>query len=173
MTAAGLPTEYIPPAWTRRFPDRRLWAGRLRLWRVELAVRPPSSPLTEWIVRAATRRLGLPASAVASATRPTRQTFAFLDLPTGLKLVSDPSRSFDPWPEPIAAVPPAVLHPPGVDVVPLSANWRTVPVVRAEAVEVVAAWQDERIEVYEADEPDGKPLWEFPAEAMAGVDVGR
>jgi hypothetical protein len=174
MTPAGLPTEHLPPAWHRRFPDRRLWAGRLRLWRVELAVRRPPSPLTDWIARAATRRLGLPASVVANVTRPTRQTFAFLDLPAGPRPVSSvPARSFDPWPEPITAVPPAVLHPLGVDVVPLSADWRTVPIVRAEAVEVVAVWQDDGIDVYAADAPDGKPLWELPADAMTGFDGVR
>jgi hypothetical protein len=182
MTAEGLPTEHALSAWYRRFPARRhLWAGRLRLWRVELPVRPPTPPslLTDWVTKAtaegvppsaAARRLGLPAAVVAAArsagTRPDRRTFAFLDLPAGPVPVAVPSIAFDPWPDTIESVPPAVLRPPGAEVVPQTGDWRTVPVVGAEAVEVVAVGLPDRIEAYATDESNEKALWELPPDAL-------
>jgi hypothetical protein len=138
--------------------------------------------LTDWATKgtpdglppsAAARRLGLPAAVVAAAraagTRPDRRTFAFLDLPAGPVPVAVPARSFAPWPEPVGPVPPMVLRPAGVEVVPRSGDWRTVPVVRAEVVEVVAAGTADRIAVYAADGPNEKALWELPADALAAA----
>jgi hypothetical protein len=179
MTADGPPSGYDLSAWHRRFPDHRLRPGRLRLWRIELAVRPASPPslLSEWIARAtadglpaARRRLGLPAAVIAApGPQPTRQTLAFLDLPTGVRRVTPPARAFDPWPEPVDAVPADVLRPSGVDWIPPSGDWRTVPVVRVEAVDVVAVWAGEGVRLFAADEPDGEALWELPADALPGT----
>jgi hypothetical protein len=170
MTAAGLPTEDALSAWHRRFPARRhLWAGRLRLWRVELAVRPPTTHMTDWATKAASGHLGLPPAVVAAAaadTRPHRRTFAFLDLPPGPVPVVVPATTFAPWPEPVESVPAAVLRPAGVEAVPPSGNWRTVPVVRVEAVDVVAVGTTGRIDVYPADGPNDKALWELPPDAL-------
>ena len=182
MTPAGPQSGYDLPAWHRRFPDHRLWVGRLRLWRVELAVRPTAAPslLSEWISRAtadgshatAARRLGLPAAVIAAPVdEPARQTFAFLDLPTGLHQVSAPSIVFDAWPGPIDTVPADVLRPSAVHVIPPSGDWRTVPIVRVEAVDVVAVWVGDGIQVFAADTPDAGPLWELPADALPAGDI--
>lgn len=174
MTPAGPPSDQLLSAWHRRFPGRDVWPARVRLWRVELPVRPPS-PVAEWIRRAAAdaggpegaaRRLGLPLGAVRGA--PVRRTFAFIDLPTGPHPVPVPPVTFGPWPEPVGEVPPAVLRPPGVDVIPMSEDWRTVPVVRAELVDVVMVRGGDRIDVYVADDPDGSPLGLLPAAAWPG-----
>jgi hypothetical protein len=173
MTATGPEFDVNLPAWNYRFPDRRLWAARLRLWRVELPVRAPSV-LGEWIRKAtadgttpteAVRRLGLPASVLRTADRPGRRTFAFLDAPGGAYPVEDPPVAFALWPEPITAVPPHILRPAGVDVVPLSNDWRTVPIVRAEIADVVAVESGELIEVFAADDRGGPPLWQLTADA--------
>ena len=174
----GPPPAQVLSEWHRRFPSRQhLWAGTVRLWRADLAVRTgPPSPLTEWAARAGDpRRLGLP---VFGAPPITRRSFAFLDLPTGLHPVPVPPRSFDPWPEEIGEVPPPVRHAADGDAVPFDGDWRTVPVIRAEAVSVVAVQRDGRIEVYAADD-GAKPLWRLPAgaitpaspEAWAGAEV--
>jgi hypothetical protein len=184
MTAAGPPPDHSLSAWHSRFPDRRLWAARLRLWRVELPVRLPSL-LGEWIRKASAdgasvatvaRRLGLPAGIIRAADGPTRQEFAFLDLPGGPHPVSVPPVTFRPWPDPITSVPPVILRPSGVDVVPMTADWRTIPLVRAETVDVIAVDCDGRIDVYTADDPHGPALWQLPADTWPGprpVDVGR
>jgi len=182
MTAAGLPTEHALAAWHRRFPARRhLRAGRLRLWRVELAVRSPTptSLLTDWAAKAtdddvppssAARRLGLPTAVVATAStagaRAERRTFAFLDLPAGPVPVAVPATDFMPWPNADGPVPTTVLRPPGVELVPRSRDWRTVPIVRAEAVEVVAVGTTDRIDVYTADGPKETAVWELPPDAL-------
>ena len=176
MTSDGLPSGHDLSAWHRRFPDRRLWAGRLRLWRVELAIASNSTPslLGEWIARAATagpgtaaRRLGLPAAVVlAHGERMTRRAFAFLDLPTGRRPVAPPAITFDRWPEPIEEVPAEVLRPEGVEVIPPTADWRTVPVVWVEAADVVAVWVGDGIQVFAVDSPESEPLWELSADAL-------
>jgi hypothetical protein len=184
MTTASPPSDHTLSAWHRRFPDRRLWAARLRLWRVELPVRAPSL-LGEWIRKASAdgalaatvaRRLGLPAGVIRAADQSIRQTFTFLEPPGGLHLVPVPPVTFHPWPDPITAVPPVVLRPNGVDVVPKSDDWWTIPLVRAEAVDVIAVESDGRIDVYAADDPEGTALWQLPADMLPGprpVDVGR
>jgi len=173
MTPAGPQPDHSLSVWHCRFPDRHLWAARLRLWCVELAVRSPSL-LGDWIRKASAdgataatvaRRLGLAAGLVRAAGRPTRRTFAFLDLPGGLHPVPVPTVAFRPWPEPITEVPPAVLRPPSVDVAPMSDDWQTVPIVRAEVVDVVAVNSGEWIDVFAADDPDGSRLWQLPADA--------
>jgi hypothetical protein len=162
----GPPPAQALSAIHRRFPDRQhVWAGTVRLWRAELAVRyPPVSPLAEWAAKAGDpRRLGLPASVAAAPV--IRRSFAFLDLPTGLHRVPVPPGAFDPWPEAIAEVPAVVLHPAGGDTVPFAGDWRTVPVVRAEAVPVVAVQRDGGIEVFVADD-ESNPLGQLPAGAL-------
>lgn len=184
MTPAGLPPEHLPSEWHRRFPDlKHIWVGRLRLWYVELPTRPPpsSNGLSEWIGKAtadgaspsaAARRLGLPAAVVAALhpdAQPAREEFAFLDLPAGPFRVPPASGSFEPWPEPVGEVPQAVLRPAGVEVVPMTGNWRTVPVVRAAAVDVVVVWLTDRIEVFAAGDPGGPALWRLPADLTTGL----
>ena len=170
MTPAGPGSDPTLSAWHRRFPDRHLRAARLRLWRVELPVRPPSA-LGEWMRKAtadgtppaaAAGRLGLPPGIVRAADRPVRQWFAFLDLPGGPLPVPVPSVAFDPCPDPMPTVPPAVMRPPGVDVMPMTGDWRTIPIVRAEVVDVVAVESRSAIELYGADNPEGPPLWQVP-----------
>jgi hypothetical protein len=156
----GPPPARALAAIHRRFPTRQhLWAGTVRLWRVELAVRS-TSILSEWAARAGDpRRLGLPATAASSNTR---RWFTFLDLPTGPHPVGVPARTFDPWPERIDGVPASVLHPADADVLSFGGDWRTVPVVWAEAVPVVAVQRDGGIEVYviePAGDVGGDPLW--------------
>jgi len=161
----GLPPARALSAIHRRFPDRQhLWAGTIRLWRVEVAVHT-TSLLSEWATRAGDpRRLGLPASAITAPI--TRRSFAILDLPTGLHSVPVPPGSFDPWPEAIGDVPSAVLDPANGDAVPFTSDWRTIPVVRAEAVSVVAVQRVGGIEVYTAGDTEGQPLWRLPVGAM-------
>ena len=176
MTPDGLPPGHDQSAWHRRFPDQPLWSGRLRLWRVELPVSPttPPSVLSEWIARAASdslattaRRLGLPEAVIAAQVgRPTRQTFAFLDLPTGRRQVPPPSTVFDRWPDPVDAVPEDVLRPAGVSLGPVSGDWRTVPVVWVEAADVIAVRVEGVIQVFAADAPEAEPLWVLPADAF-------
>ena len=178
MTPDGLPSGHDLSAWHRRFPDHRLWAGRLRLWRVELATPSPDKPLlAEWIDRAApdrataARRLGLPAAAHANdGDGLSRETFALLDLPGGCQRVSPPSVVFEPWPEPVGSVPADVLRPAGVDCVPFSGDWRTVPLVRAEAADVVAVRVGNGIQVFAAGAPEAAPLWELSGDAL-GADI--
>jgi hypothetical protein len=159
-------------AWRRRFPDRDFAIRRIRLWCVELAVRGPS-PLAEWVRKAtadgdsietAADRLGLPPGLIREIVRPVRRTFAFIDLPTGPHPVPVPPTTFAPWPDPVTSIPADVLRPPGVDVVPITDDWRTIPVVRAEAIDVVAVKKGEAIDVYAADDPEGSPLWHVPAD---------
>jgi len=184
MTTAVPSSDDTLSAWHRRFPDRRLWAARLRLWRVELPVRS-TSLIGQWIRKAsadgasaadAARRLGLPAGVIRAMGGPIRQAFAFLDLPGGPHPVSAPPVTFCPWPDPITSVPPVILRPSGVDVVPMTADWRTIPLVWAEVVDVIAVDCDGRIDVYSADDPEGPALWQLPADTWPGprpVDVGR
>jgi hypothetical protein len=164
----GPPPAQVLSALHRRFPTRQhLWAGTVRLWRVELAVRS-SSALSEWVAKATDpRRLGLPAAAVSSAPA-ARRTFAFLDLPTGPRPVPVPARSFDPWPGSTGDVPAAVLHPADGNAVPFAGDWRTVPVIGAEAVPVVAVQLEQSIDVYAAEAGDigEEPLWQLPAGAL-------
>jgi hypothetical protein len=177
MTPAGPPPDHSLSAWHRRFPDRRLWAASLRLWRVELSVRSPSL-LGEWIRKASAdgasaatvaRRLGLPAGVVRVADRSIRQTFAFLDLPGGPHPVPVPTFAIRPWPDPITAVPPVVLRPNGVEMIPRSNDWRTIPLVRAETVDVIVVEGDGRIDVCAADDPEGPSLWQLPADSWPGL----
>jgi hypothetical protein len=184
MTPAGLPPGPLLPAWHRRFPDRsHLWVGTLRLWRSELPVRPAGSDsrLRQWIAKASAsgeagaadvaRRLGLPEAVVAAATRLVRRPFAFLDLAAGPVAVPIPAGRLPAWPEPVSPedVPPAVLRPPGVGVVPASADWRSVPVVGAEGINAVAVGRADGIEIYAAG-PDwalgDSPTWRLPADAI-------
>jgi hypothetical protein len=175
MIPAGVVPDQILSAFHRRFPDcHRMWAGSLRLWRVGLAVRHPSL-IAEWVARAANPQgLGIPAAIISSIRKVevVRQSFAFLDLPAGPFGIPNPSRRFDPWPEPALTVPPQVLHPDGVDVVSLNGDWRTVPIVRAEIVPVVAVQVGDAIEVYAA-EVEGPALATVPAETFptANPDV--
>jgi hypothetical protein len=163
MTPAG-PPDPVLSAWHRRFPDRQhLWVGSLRLWYADLGVREPgpASRLGKWVARAAAlgpgdpagaaRRLGLP-EAVAAPGRAVRRAFAFLDLPHGPVAVPVPAGVLPAWPESVTAngVPGAVVHPAGVEVAPLSADWRTVPVVRAGRLNAVAVGLADGIEVYAA-----------------------
>lgn len=180
MTPDGLPPQHDLSAWHRRFPDHRLWAGRLRLWRVEFAAPATPSPslLAGWIARATTdgpaaaaRRLGLPDGVVAAQTsRPVRQTVAFLDLPTGRRPVPSPATTFDRWPEPVEVPLGDLLRLAKIQSVPVSADWRTVPVVWVEAADVVAVWVGGGIQVFAADAPEAGPLWELPAEAWPVKD---
>jgi hypothetical protein len=175
MSPKWVPHESVLSAWHRRFPDRRpLWAGGLRLWRIELAVRPDNSLLGEWINRAdgdAARRLGLPdavVSAIRSNEHAERKWFAFLGLPGRLHAIPTPADSFDDWPEPIASVPAEVLKPAGIDVLPFAGHWRTVRVVRAERVCVMAIRSGNGIDAYVADEAgtlSEQPLAHLPADA--------
>ena len=176
MTPDGPLPDQVLSACHRRFPDRQcLWAGPLRLWRVELAVRSVSpSLLSEWIAKAFDPgRLGLPRSIVASVRTDVieRRSFAFLDLPAGPLGVPVPDRVFDPWPEATGEVPATVLRPADNDVVPLTADWRTVPVIRAELVPAVAVQIGDAIEMYTLDaagEVEETPLWRLPAGAFTG-----
>ena len=180
MTSDGLPSGHDLSAWHRRFPDHRLWAGRLRLWRVELAISSKDNPslFGEWIARAtadgpaaAARRLGLPAGVVAAqAGRPVRQTVAFLDLPTGRRQVSPPATAFGRWPEPVEVELADLLRLAKIDAAIVSADWRTVPVVSVEAADVVAVWVGGGVQVFAADAPEAGPLWELPAEAWPAGD---
>ena len=188
MTAAGPPDPGLA-AWHRRFPDRlHLAVGSVRLWHAELPVRPAEDPslLARWAERAAAlggdvaRRLGLPEAVVAGLRgRPARRTFAFLDLPSGPMPVPPLPAPSPGSPEPVSVddVPPAVLRPPGVDVVPRSGDWRTVPVVRAERVAVVAVGRRDGIEVYVADAEwriGESPTWRLPNDAhLAFSDPAR
>jgi hypothetical protein len=184
MSPAGVPPGPLLSAWHRRFPDRlHLWVGSVRLWWADLPVRQPhpTSRLAEWATKAAAlgpagpadlaRRLGLAESVVAAAGRPVRRSFAFLDLPGGPVAVSVPPESLSASPEPVSAegVPPAVVRPPGVDVIPMSADWRTIPVIWAERLSVVAVGWEDGIEVYAAG-PDwdigDSPTWTLPANAV-------
>jgi hypothetical protein len=181
MTSAGLPSEQHLSAWFRRFPNRQhLWVGRLRLLRVDLAVRStePKSLLSEWIAKAtadgatssvAARRLGVPASVLAAnqpAGPPTRRAIALLDLPTGLRLVAPPAASFESWPDTEIEVPNAAIHLAAGEAIPMSSDWRTIPIVRAEAVDVVAVHVNDGIEVYTADRREPTPLWTLALDAL-------
>lgn len=183
MTPAGFPPGRALTAWHRRFPDRlHLWVGSVRLWRADLPVRQNrSSKLSEWIAKAAAlgltthadqaRRLGLAEPVIGNVSRPARRAFVFLDLPGGPLAVPVPPEAPKGSPEVITAddVPPAVLRPPGVEVVPLSDDWRTVPVVRAERLNAVAVRQAQGIEIYAAGrdwEIGESPAWTLPADAL-------
>jgi hypothetical protein len=180
MTASR-PPDPVLSGLDRRFPDRlHLWVGSVRLWRAELPVRQTGSAsrLAVWVARASAlgpaevaRRLGLPEPVVAAAGRPVRRAFAFLDLPGGPVPVPAPPESLPTRPEPVSpdGVPPAVLRPPGVEVTPVSADWRTVPVVRAERVNAVAVGRADGIAVYAARpgwELGDSPAWGLPADGL-------
>lgn len=143
MIADWVPADHVRIAWHRRFPEIPLWAGRLRLWRVELAVRSEGTS--------------------------SRRQFAFLDLPSCCVCVSDPTGPVEPWPDAVAAVPDEVLRPPDVEVVPFTDDWRTIPVVAAQAVRVLAVRHGDHTDVYRAD-ADGtigdQPDWVLPADAL-------
>lgn len=165
-------TPWVAPeparsAWHRRFPDSpRPWTGRVRLWRIELAVRSSDSVVSKWTDRA--DQLGLPASAVAAVrSHVERTTFAFLELPGGLHCIPTPAAEFPEWPEPITAVPAEVLHPDGA--IPFDGRWQTVPVVRAEAACLMAGLRGDQVELYAVDEAatvSDEPLAVLPATAL-------
>ena len=154
MIPAGVVPDPILSAFHRQFPARQhLWAGHLRLWHVE-AAHASSTLLSEWIARAANPlSLGLPIAVVQSirASGVARQSFAFLDLPSGLFAIPVPAQTFDSWPEPTPVVPPQVLHPVGADAMRIEGDWRTVPVVRVEMVLAVAVQVGDAIDVYSTD----------------------
>ncbi len=180
MSPTWAPPDSTLSAWHRRFPDRRpVWAGCLRLWRVELAVRPTASLLSNWIDRIdgdGARPLGLPdavVTAIRSGEPAERQWFAFLELPGGLHAIPAPADQFDDWPEPIASVPAEVLRPEATEVLPFAGHWRTVPLVRAEAVCVMAARSENGIDVYAADEAgtlSEQPLATLPVDAVPAAE---
>ena len=184
MTASGQPDGRTLFAWHQRFPDRlHLWAGHLRLWTVELPLQfqPSERRLVEWIAKATAlglatpadvaRKLGLPEAAVRAAQHPVRSAFTFLELPSGVQVVPAMPRETFTSPISIAAadVPPDVLRPPGVDVLPLSDDWRTVPFVRAAMLAVAAVRRGDGIEVYAADQDwniGPEPTWRLGANAI-------
>jgi hypothetical protein len=180
MSPGWLPPEAALSAWTRRFPDRRhFWAGRLRLWRVELAVRPKDSVLAAWVARAggdAAGRLGLPDALVAAIRAGARQSFAFLELPGGIHAVPAPSNRFDDWPEPITSVPAEVLKPAGVEVLPFAGHRRTAPVVQVDLVHAMAVRSDDGIDLYTVDETgelSEHSLATLPADAITAADLAE
>jgi hypothetical protein len=170
------PPASVLSAWHRRFRDRQsLWAGHIRIWRVELPVYEPAtsgSLLATWLKRAhalddhidkeLSHRLGLPEHVVkailADAVGGIRRSFAWLDLPSGVVQVSSLNEPLSARPHPIEPrdVPAAILRPSGVSVVPVSGDWRTIPVVHADTLPVVAIRGNARIDVY-AVGPEGTP----------------
>jgi hypothetical protein len=183
MSPTWVPSEPIRSAWHRRFPDRRpLWTGCLRLWRVELAVRPIDSLLSNWVERSdgdAAPRLGLPEAIIAairSGEPVERKWFAFLELPGGLHAIPTPTDHFDDWPEPITSVPAGVLKPAATDVFSFAGQWRAVPLVRAEVVRAMAIRSGNGIEVYVADETgtlSEMPLAILPGDAITAESGDR
>ncbi|HEX3147126.1 MAG TPA: hypothetical protein VHR66_03535 [Gemmataceae bacterium] len=153
MSPAGFVSDQVLSAFHQRFPVRQhMWAGCVKLWRVELAIRNPSpSLLSEWLGRATNpTAIGLPANVIALIRNEStiRRSFAVLELPASLTAIPVPSRPFDLWPKPIADVPPSVLRPTSVEVVPFASDWRTAPLVRVEAVPVVAVQLGDTVEVH-------------------------
>jgi hypothetical protein len=194
MTPGGwsFPSGRALATWHRRFPDGRLWAGHLLLWRVELPVRSHVG-LSEWVARATALgssrpadlavRLGLPEPVVASllaeanSPRINRRSFAFLDLPGGQFAVPVPTAAHAPWPEsiPPERVPRSVIQSVGVEVPPVTNDWRTVPVVGPQRFAIGAVHRDGRITVYPADAGwslGDAVLSDLPGDAMPSADPG-
>lgn len=188
----SFPSGRALATWHQRFPNARYWAGQVLLWRVELPARSHAG-LFELIARAKalgsstpadlSSRLGLPEPVVASlvaefnSTRVIRRLFAFLDLPGSAIAVAAPTTAHPRWPEsiPPERVPRSVLQADGVELPPVSSNWRTVPVVRAERFAVGGIGRNGRISVYAAD-----PGWslgdavlsDLPDDVLPAADHG-
>ncbi|HVK11834.1 MAG TPA: hypothetical protein VM597_23880 [Gemmataceae bacterium] len=124
-------------------PASPVWAGPVRVWRVEAPAGIPPQHQTRidtWVARAAA--LGL---ADALSPRPARRTSAYLDLPGG----PYPAALAGPlpaWPDVTAADVPGAFHGP-------AGGFRDVPIVRAERVDVVVMAAGNEVDVFEASRP--------------------
>lgn len=159
----GEPSPFLPAPWAARFPRRRhLWAGPVRVWRVETPVEGAhQARVAAWLARAAALGLAaLPEHIVestwvqATAGTPARRTTAYLDLPGGPypAAVGGPLPS---WPGVTAADVPAAFRAS----VPTLAD---VPIVRAERLLAVAVDLGAGVEVY----ADGPLIARLPLEAV-------
>ncbi len=174
MTGDPFPPSPALDALDRRFPDRlHLWAGRLRVWRVEYSP-PQTSQLRAWVARATPfgapdRLLGLPSHLLESKseTNAERRTETYLDLPIGLLPTRVPDR-LPPWPDATPTDVPATLRgdPP--------TDWRSVRIIRAEAIRVVAIARADSTELYSAGREwavADEPIVRVPGIAFAVPEV--
>ena len=177
----SLGVEANLPAWIARFPERsHIWLGDIRVWRVESlgeSRTTPSTELEEWLVRAITsgaqtptdaaERLGLPISVVQSVwsrvatPQPLRSSAAYLELPKALWPVQI-SSTLPAWPLEDPSEIPAALR-----TYQERGDWRTVPTIRAERMNVFAVAVSDGIDVYEI--LDGGQLADSP---IARVPTG-
>jgi hypothetical protein len=139
-----------PAPWAERFPHRRhLWAGPIRVWRVEGPDRHQSRIAT-WVARAAALGLAEPGAAAvlaeATALRPARRTTTYLDLPNG-PYPATVNAQLPEWPAVTPADVPAAFRAS-------VATFQDVPIVRAERLTAIAVDSGDGIEVYDADHPD-------------------
>lgn len=186
MTPGSFPTNRCLSLWAQRFPDRNhLWAGVLRLWRVDLPVAAASGRglLREWVAKAAAlgsgspreiaRRLCIPEASVRAAQAGDLgpRSRAWVELPSGLRPVVPPPAPVLEWPDRITPtdVPPDVLRPLGVDLPATSDDPLSFPVIRAEAVAIAAVSIGGRIEVFTADRDwqiGAMSVWTLPGDAL-------
>jgi hypothetical protein len=172
MTPAWVAPDSLLSACHRRFPTGRAWAGLIRLWRVEVALRPADSLIADWVRRAGgdAGRFGLPdaiAAAVRSGVPGPRRRFALLELPGGWHYLDGEPPAFDPWPDGIAEV-PSEVRAPTADALGFTGHWRSIPVVSAEAVRAVVVIGDvaEVFAVGPDDSLPDQPLASVPAAAF-------
>jgi hypothetical protein len=96
---------------------------------------------------------------------------AFIDLPTGAQTVSPPPNPQPSWPNPIEStqVPARLLSPTGVEIVPLSEDWQSIPVIRADCLTALAIRRTSQIDVFSvaSDGSVGEsPIWNLPPDVL-------
>jgi hypothetical protein len=152
-----------PGPWAARFPERRhLWAGPIRVWRVE-AVDTQHVRIAAWVARAAAleakEQPHARSLAEATAVGLGRRTSTFLDLPGG------------PYPAAVVGLLPLWPGVAATDVPPAFRtdvqSLREVPVVRPERLTAVAVELVGGIEVYDATRPDAA-VARLPVGTIAG-----